>query len=242
MPKNILLLVCMWAFSPDVFASSGIHIDIGESDIEQVGSAFKIMALFTAVSLTPAILLTTTSFLRILIVMSFLRTALGTQGIPPTQAIIALSLFMSIAVMSPVFTETYDKGIKPYLDGKAKIMQSMTDSVIPLKKFMLKHVKEKDVALFYDATHTEKPSSSEEISLKLLIPAFVVSELTTAFEMSVMIFLPFVLIDLLVASVLMGLGMAMLPPMMVAMPIKVAVFVLSDGWNVMASALIRSFA
>jgi flagellar biosynthetic protein FliP len=182
-----------------------------------------------------------TSFTRIVVVLSLLRTALGTATAPPNPVIIALALFLTAFVMGPALQRSYDVGIRPLINNEISVEQAFERSSEPLKVFMQKNVREKDLALFSDLSHEPRPASPEEMSLRILVPAFMISELKRAFEIGFLLFLPFLIIDLVVASVLMSMGMMMLPPVVVSLPFKLIFFVLVDGWSLVAGSLIQSY-
>ncbi|OGR02762.1 MAG: flagellar biosynthetic protein FliP [Deltaproteobacteria bacterium RIFOXYD12_FULL_50_9] len=208
---------------------------------EQVAATIEILLIFTVLSIAPAILLMMTSFTRIIIAFSFLRSALGTQSMPPNQVLIGLSLFLTFFIMTPVLNQMNQNAVKPYLDKKISAEQAMTEGLKPLRAFMFKQTREKDLALFLSFAKQAKPLNREEVATSVLIPAFMISELKTAFQIGFVLFLPFLIIDMVVASVLLSMGMMMLPPVMVSMPFKLLLFVLVDGWNLIAGSLIKSF-
>lgn len=238
----LAFVVVGFLFLPDAFAGDSFHLDIGTDSPEEIGAAFKIVAVLTALSLAPALLLTTTCFVRIMVVLSLLRTALGTQSTPPQQVIIGLSLFLTMAVMWPVGTQFYETGLRPYLDGELPAKEAFTEGIKPVRHFMLRQTREQDLMLFYDVSGVDLPQAPEEVAMHLLVPSFVISELRTAFEMGFMLFIPFLLLDMVVAAITMSLGMVMLPPALISMPIKLMLFVLVDGWNLITGSLVRSFA
>ncbi len=213
----------------------------GNPSADTGATALKIIAFMTLLSLAPAILLAATSFLRIMVVLSFVRTALGVQGTPPTQVLTGLALFMTLAIMAPVGTRIYDNALKPYLDGTIEAPEAYASGSGPLREFMLRQTRETDLRLFYEINRASRPIGPEDVPLHLLVPAFVTSELRTGFEMGFMVLIPFLVVDLVVASILMALGMVMLPPSFVSLPIKVLVFVLVDGWHLLVGSLVRSF-
>jgi flagellar biosynthesis protein FliP len=192
-------------------------------------------------SLAPSILIMMTSFTRIVVVLSLLRTALGTATAPPNAVIVALALFLTAFVMGPALQRGYDVGIRPLMNNEITVEQAFERSSEPLKVFMQKNVREKDLALFSDLSHEPRPATPEEMSLRILVPAFMISELKRAFEIGFLLFLPFLIIDLVVASVLMSMGMMMLPPVVVSLPFKLIFFVLVDGWSLVAGSLIQSY-
>ncbi len=207
---------------------------------QQLAPSLKILAIVTILSLLPAIVLTCTSFVRTVIVLSFVRQGIGTQT-PPSQVIIGLSLFLTLFTMAPVFDEMKSAAYEPYQAGKITETQALEKAVVPLKRFMLRQTREADLQLFYDVTKEPLPATADEVPLRLAVPAFVVSELTTAFQMGVIVLLPFLVVDLAVASLLMSMGMMMVPPTTLSLPIKLLLFVLVDGWSLLAGSLLRSF-
>jgi flagellar biosynthetic protein FliP len=201
----------------------------------------QLIAFITVLSLAPSILVMMTSFTRIVVVLSLLRTALGTATAPPNAVIVALALFLTAFVMGPALQNAYDTGIKPLVNNEISVEQAFERSTVPLKAFMQKNVREKDLALFSDLSREPRPESPEQLSLRILVPAFMISELKRAFEIGFLLFLPFLIIDLVVASVLMSMGMMMLPPVVVSLPFKLIFFVLVDGWSLVAGSLVQSY-
>jgi flagellar biosynthetic protein FliP len=248
--KPLLILVLI-AAAGIVFAQQSQSVPIpninlgigGESDKDQMSTSLKILALMTVLSIAPAILILTTAFTRIVIVLSFVRTALGTQSIPPNQVIIGLSLFLSFFVMGPTYQRINNEAIQPYMAAKDPIsFETAVDRAeAPLRDFMLQNTYEKDLKMFLDMRN-ETVETREDVPILTLIPAFVISELKTAFVIGFYIFLPFVVIDLIVASLLMGMGMMMMPPVVVSLPAKLLVFVLADGWSVLVRALLSGYS
>ncbi len=202
----------------------------------------KILALLTVLSLLPAIVLTMTSFTRLIIVLGFVRQGLGTQQTPPTQVLVGLALFLTCFTMGPVFSTIARDAYEPYAAGTISDMQALDRASAPLRTFMLHQTREADLALFYNAAQAPLPKTEEEVPLRIAAPAFVVSELTTAFQMGVLVLLPFLVIDLAVSSVLMSLGMMMVPPTTISLPIKLLLFVVADGWHLLVGSLLRSFS
>jgi flagellar biosynthetic protein FliP len=192
-------------------------------------------------SLAPSILVMVTSFTRIVVVLSLLRTAIGLQTAPPNSVMISLAIFLTLFIMQPTLQASYDQGIAPLMAGEIEIAEAFEQSAAPLHEFMRFNVRDKDLSLFYDLTAAEVPETVEEIPLHLLVPAFMISELRRAFEIGFLLFLPFVIIDMVVASVLMSMGMMMLPPVTISLPFKLIFFVLVDGWYLVAGSLVRSF-
>lgn len=219
-----------------------ISINIGGSEGEQPGtSALSLLLLITVLSIAPAILVLMTSFTRIVIVLGFVRTSLGTQQMPPNQVLIGLAMFLTLFIMAPTFGQVNEVALQPYLKGEITQNEAFEQAVVPMKKFMFSHTREKDLLLFMNYTQTEKPESYEDIPLTVLIPAYAISELKTAFQMGFMIFIPFLVIDMIVASTLMAMGMMMLPPIMISLPFKLLLFVLVDGWYLIVRSLLLSF-
>lgn len=201
----------------------------------------KVFLLLTAMSFATAALLSLTSFTRIIIVLSFLRQALGAPQLPPNQVLLGLSLFLTAFIMAPTANELNERALAPFLDDKMHYRQAAAVGSEVIKGFLLKHTREDDLKTFYEISGTERPARGDDIPLTIAAPAFMVSELTTAFQMGLYVFIPLVLVDLLVASVLMALGMQMVPPTVVALPLKIGIFLLADGWRLVLSALARSF-
>lgn len=207
----------------------------------QVVPALKMLLLLTVLSIAPGLLISMTSFTRMIIVLSFVRQAMGTQNVPPTQIIVALSLLLTFVVMAPTGQRVYNEALNPYMEERTdeKAMFQSASGII--SEFLLKQTREADIALFYEMSKTERPARVEDISLHLLVPAFMISELRTGFEMGFLLFLPFVLIDLIVATILTAMGMVMLPPTMVSTPMKLLLFVVVDGWSLITRSLVASF-
>jgi flagellar biosynthetic protein FliP len=201
----------------------------------------QLIAFVTVLSLAPSILVMMTSFTRIVVVLSLLRTALGTATAPPNSVIVALALFLTGFVMAPALQRAYDLGLRPLVNNEIGVEEAFDRSSEPLKAFMQKNVREKDLMLFSDLSREPRPAAPEELSLRILVPAFMISELKRAFEIGFLLFLPFLIIDLVVASVLMSMGMMMLPPVVVSLPFKLIFFVLVDGWSLVAGSLIQSY-
>ena len=204
-------------------------------------ATLKIFFVMTVLSLLPALVLSMTGFVRIVIVMSFLRTALGTPQLPPNPVLFGLSLFLTMFVMGNTLDRLHADAVAPYLDDALSASEAADRSEAIIKDFLLPQTRTEDIALFYDLSGTAAPTTIDDIPLRIAVPAFLVSELTTAFTMGLYIFIPLIIIDLLVASVLMSLGMMMVPPAMIALPLKLAVFLLADGWRLIVAALARSF-
>ena len=211
------------------------------SDPTQVATSLKILALLTVLSLAPALMIMVTSFARIVIVLSFLRQAMGTQQMPPNQLLIGLSLFLTFFIMSPVFQQVNANALQPYLNKEMGQEDAFKNGVQPIRKFMLTQTREKDLALFVKLSKEDKPETVEDIGTHVIIPAFIISELKTAFQIGFLIYVPFLVLDMVIASVLMSMGMLMLPPIMISLPFKLMLFVLVDGWYLVVGSLVRSF-
>ncbi len=203
--------------------------------------AVQLVALISVLSLAPSILVMVTSFTRIVVVLSLLRTALGVQQSPPNSVLISLALFLTAFIMSPVLQKSWNDGVKPLMDEQIELNVAFERASKPVHGFMLKYVREKDLGLFLDMSKAEKPENPEDVSFQVLIPAFMISELKTAFQIGFVIFLPFLIIDMVVASVLLSMGMMMLPPIMVSLPFKLLLFVLVDGWYLLVGSMVKSF-
>jgi len=242
----VLLIACflLLVFAAGVFAQNlpSISLQVGQADNpEELSSTVQIILLLTLLTLAPAILILVTSFTRIIIVLSLLRHALSTQQIPPNQVLVGLALFLTFFIMYPVFVEVNDNAIQPYMAQEIDQSAAFANAVAPIRQFMFKHVREKDLGLFMNVANQPRPSYQDEVGTRVLIPAFVISELRIAFQMGFMLFIPFLIIDMVVASILMSMGMMMLPPIMVSLPFKILLFVLVDGWNLLIQSLVASF-
>ena len=219
-----------------------VNVDVGSSNKPQdVAVTLQVMAFLTILSLAPGILIMTTSFVRIVVVIGFLRNALSTQNVPPNQVVIALSLFLTFYIMSPYWSQANENGIQPYMAGQITQEEALKNVVDPIREFMFKQTRESDLALFVNLADDERPETQDDVSTFTLIPAFVISELKTAFQIGFMIYVPFIVIDMIVASTLMSMGMMMLPPVMISLPFKILLFVMVDGWHLLIKSLIVSF-
>jgi flagellar biosynthetic protein FliP len=226
--------------TPFPIPSISIQVDPSK-ERSQLGTGLQILILLTILSLAPSILIMLTSFTRILIVLSFVRRALGTQQEPSNQIIIGLALFITFFTMSPVIDQIYQNSLKPYIDRDINYVQAYNNAINPVRDFMFQHTRKNDLALFAGMEGGAKPETKDDFSTVALIPAFITSELRTAFQMGVIIYLPFLVIDMVVASLLMSMGMIMLPPVMISLPFKILLFVLVDGWNLVVKSLVVSF-
>ncbi|MCP4297668.1 MAG: flagellar type III secretion system pore protein FliP [Proteobacteria bacterium] len=219
------------------------NLQVGQSsDPDQVASSLQIIALLTVLTIAPALLIMTTSFTRIIIVLSFLRNALGTQQSPPNQVLLGFAMFLTIFIMAPHWAKVYDDALKPFFDKKISQEVAIDRASSPIKRFMVQYTREKDLALFVRIAKLKKPKNINEVPVWVVIPAFVISELKTAFQMGFIIYIPFLVIDMVVSSVLMAMGMMMLPPIMISLPLKLMLFVLVDGWYLITSSLVQSFS
>ncbi|MDB5505413.1 MAG: fliP [Devosia sp.] len=225
---------------PRLAFGQDISVDFGD-DTTLTERAVQLVGLLTVLALAPSILVMVTSFTRIVVVLSLLRTAIGLQTAPPNSVMVALALFLTAFVMAPTLQQSYDTGIAPLMAGQIEFAEAFELSAQPVHAFMRANVREKDLQLFVDLTEIEVPDDPAAIPLQVLIPAFMISELRRAFEIGFLLFVPFVIIDMVVASVLMSMGMMMLPPVVISLPFKLIFFVLVDGWYLVAGSLVRSF-
>ncbi|MDF1877123.1 flagellar type III secretion system pore protein FliP [Sulfurimonas sp. SAG-AH-194-L11] len=207
---------------------------------KQLVSSLNVLVVLTLLVLAPSMVLAMTTFTRFVIVFGFLRQAMGTQQVPPTQILIMLAMILTFFVMEPVGTKAYEAGIKPYIAEEIGYEEAYAKTTLPLKNFMIRNTREKDLALFFRIRKMENPQSVADVPLSIVVPAFVISEIKTAFEIGFLIFLPFLVIDMVVASILMSMGMMMLPPVMISLPFKILVFILIDGWSLLIGNLVAS--
>ena len=239
-------LLCM-APSSGWGADTGITTPFFSIGLENSGQSLaptltlQIFLLMTVLSLAPAILIMVTSFTRIVIVLSLLRRALGTMQMPPNQVMIGLSLFLTFFIMAPVWNQINQNALQPYLDKKISNQQALQNAVLPLRDFMFKQTREKDLGLFVDIGKLKRPKNTDDIPTSILIPSFIISEVKTAFQIGLLLYVPFLIIDMVVASVLLSMGMMMLPPVMVSLPFKLMLFVLADGWYLLVGSLVKGF-
>ncbi|OLS03761.1 flagellar type III secretion system pore protein FliP [Tissierella creatinophila] len=241
----IILTLSVLLFSSVSFAAPDLG-DLGiildkDGDRETTVDTLKLFIVITILTLAPSFLILTTCFTRIIVVLSFLRNALGTQQAPPNQLLIGLALFLTFFIMRPVYTEIMNTSVTPFLEEDITRQEAMDRGAKPLKEFMLKETREKDIALFLRASGSENVAEPMDVPITTVIPAFALSELRTAFSMGFLLFIPFLVIDMVVASILMSMGMFMLPPVMISLPFKILLFVLVDGWHVVIKSLIESF-
>jgi flagellar biosynthetic protein FliP len=238
MPRHKLLFAALLLLPATALAQTATF-DMGSGSLS--GRAIQLVAMLTVLSLAPGILMTVTSFTRIVVALSLLRTGLGAQGVPPNPVIISLALFLSFFVMAPTFEKAWDQGFTPYSEGRINEKQAFQRTSEPFRQFMLVHVRNDDLRLFADLSPTPVPASRAQTPLTMLMPAFMISELRRAFEIGFLLLLPFMIIDLAVSAVLMAMGMMMLPPPTIALPMKIIFFVLVDGWAMVCGSLVRSF-
>lgn len=218
-----------------------LSLDLGEGGGDATARIIQLVVLIAVLSLAPSILVMMTSFVRIIVVLSFLRTALGTQQTPPNQVLVSLALFLTMFIMMPTFERAYDEGIEPLIAGQIDEIDAFERSAQPFREFMLAQVREQDLELFVDIGGISIENTGEVMPMRVLIPAFMISELRRAFEIGFLIFVPFLIIDMVVSSILMAMGMMMLPPIIIALPFKIIFFVLVDGWYLIVGSLVRSF-
>lgn len=252
MKKSLILitiLAAMFIISQDVLAQQKTTIPFPKIDL-QVGTAqdgndvsttLQILLLMTVLSLAPSIVIMTTAYLRIIIVFHFLKNALGTQQMPPSQLLAGIALFVTFFIMAPTWNKVNDEAIKPLMDNKIKVTEAYDKGIEPIREFMFKNVREEDLELFVGLSSLERPKNREDLPTYVLIPAFVLSELRTGFIIGFFMFIPFIMVDMIVSSILMSMGMMMMPPMMISLPFKILLFILVDGWNLIIGSLVRSF-
>ena len=221
-----------------------VSISIGNSQLVSNGTisaSLKIMFLLTALSFAPAMILTMTSFTRIAVVLGMTRTALGTASLPPNMVVTGLSMFLTVAIMSPVFHNMYADGIKPYMEGQMNEGEALKKSVAPLKEFLVRHSREKDLALFLEITRAQVPENEHDVPFQVAVPAFVLTELNLAFQIGFLIALPFLVLDMIVSSVLTSMSMITLPPVVISLPLKLMLFVIVDGWHLIIGSLVKTY-
>jgi flagellar biosynthetic protein FliP len=241
-PRLTLGLVAFLIFvlHPGLAGAQDISVNFGDNTT-LTQRAIQLVGLLTVLSLAPSILVMVTSFTRIIVVLSLLRTAIGLQTAPPNGVMVSLALFLTAFIMAPTLQQSYDQGIAPLMAGTIQVNEAFDKSAAPIHKFMMANVRQDDLKLFYDLSAKPAPDDPAAVPLQLLVPAFMISELRRAFEIGFLLFVPFVVIDMVVASVLMSMGMMMLPPVVISLPFKLIFFVLVDGWHLVAGSLVRSF-
>lgn len=253
MKKYLLILILIFAsmvfFANSAYAQKNssiavpnIGIDIKSSDNpEDISVTLQILLLMTVLSLAPSILIMTTAYLRLIIVLHFLKTALGTQQMPPGQLLAGIALFLTFYIMAPTWSKVNEEALQPLLDGEIKVEEAYDKGIKPIREFMLKSVRDEDLALFIGMSQLERPENREDLSTYILVPAYALSELRTGFIMGFFLFIPFVMVDMIISSILLSMGMMMIPPMMISLPFKILLFILVDGWNLVIGSIVRSF-
>ncbi|HNY65723.1 MAG TPA: flagellar type III secretion system pore protein FliP [Deltaproteobacteria bacterium] len=245
--KIILALTLLMAIAADALAAGGVvvpNISLGVKEAtnpDDVVGVIQVIFILTILALAPSILIMVTSFTRTIVVLGFLRQALGTQQMPPMQVITALAIFLTFFIMAPTLDRISEQAITPYKNGTITFSQALTNAEAPLRDFMFKQTRQTDLALFLSIMKHDKPVNKEEVPTRALIPAFMISELKTAFQIGFILFIPFLIVDMVVSSVLLSMGMMMLPPVMISLPFKVMLFVLVDGWNLLVGSLVKGF-
>ncbi|MGB4069726.1 MAG: flagellar type III secretion system pore protein FliP [Nitrospira sp.] len=235
----IMLLVM--PLSEAVAAGPSVSIDFGADGPKQTAVVIQILILLTVLSLAPALFIMVTSFTRIVIVLAFLRQALGTQSVPPNQVLLSLALFLTMFIMAPVGQAVYNNALQPLMAEQISYEEAWKKGIEPVRGFMLRQVREKDLELFIKLSHVPKPDRVEDVPTQAIIPAFILSELRIAFQIGFLIYIPFLIVDMVVASILMSMGMMLLPPVVISLPFKLILFVLADGWYLVVGSMVRSF-
>ncbi|TWB40542.1 flagellar type III secretion system pore protein FliP [Nitrospirillum pindoramense] len=240
-PALAILLTVAVSLLAGVAHAQSLNLDLGSQGGSSTGRIIQLVVLITVLSVAPSILVMMTSFVRIIIVLGFLRSALGTQQVPPNQVMLSLALFLTFFIMAPTFQAAYDAGIKPMIDEQVDELTGLKNAVVPFQDFMLKHTRERDLQLFTDIAKVDKVTTAKDLPIQVVIPAFMISELKRSFEIGFLVFIPFLVIDMVVSSVLQSMGMMMLPPAMISLPFKIIFFVLVDGWYLIVGSLVKSF-
>lgn len=236
----ILFLISNTADAAPLIPNINVGIGTAENP-QEVSSTLQVIALLTIATIVPGILLMTTSFVRIVVIIGFLRNAIATQNVPPNQVILGLAMFLTFYIMAPYWSAANEQGIQPYLNGQISQEEALENTLAPIREFMFRQTREADIALFVNLSDAERPETQEDVSTFVLIPAFMISELKTAFQIGFMIYVPFIVIDMIVATTLMSMGMMMLPPVMISLPFKILLFVMIDGWHLLINSIITSF-
>ncbi|MBI5206477.1 MAG: flagellar type III secretion system pore protein FliP [Candidatus Firestonebacteria bacterium] len=243
-----IVLICIFSFSSNIYAANAISIpklSFGSSspaaNQDDMSLVLQILFLLTILSLAPAILIMVTSFTRIIVSLSFLRHAIGVPQVPPNQILIGLALILTFFIMSPIGTQVNNEALQPYLEKKITQTEAFEKALLPIRKFMFRQTRETDMALMIKLSKTPKPKNFSEIGTLVLIPAFVISELKTAFQIGFMLYIPFLIIDMVVSCILMSMGMVMLPPIMISLPFKLLLFIMADGWHLITQSLVNGF-
>ncbi len=237
-----LLVLATTAFAQDpVIPKLTLNLAAGQAEPKEISTLLEVLFLFTVLTMAPAIMLTMTSFTRIIIVFHFLRQAMGTQQMPPNQIIASLAIFMTMVIMWPVGSQINNLALQPYLEEEIPFDEALKRAQDPIRTFMFKHTREKDLSIFYSISKMERPKNKEEVPLMMLVAAYTISELKTGFTIGFLIYIPFLILDMVVASILLSMGMMMLPPVMVSLPFKILLFILVDGWNLVIGSLVNTF-
>ena len=238
----LMLCLCLGlAHDAACGTNPSVTIDLGQTGPKQTAVVIQILALLTVLSLAPALFIMVTSFTRIVIVLSFLRQALGTQQVPPNQVLISLALFLTLFVMAPVGQTVYGQAVEPLLAEQISYEEAWKKGIQPIRTFMMRQIRDKDLELFIDLSKIPKPETVDQVPIHVVIPAFILSELRVSFQIGFLIYIPFLIVDMVVASILMAMGMMMLPPVMISLPFKLILFVLADGWYLIVGSLVKSF-
>jgi flagellar biosynthesis protein FliP len=237
----LLLPVLAFAAEGPVLPTISLTLGGDQTEPQKVSVLLEILFLLTVLSLAPAIVLTITCFTRIIVVFSFLRHAMGTQQMPPNQVLASLAIFLTVVIMLPVGSRINEEALQPYLSEDIGYMEALQRAEVPVREFLFKHTREKDLSIFFSIAGKERPRTKEDVPTSLLIPAFMISELKTGFQIGFLIYIPFLILDMVVASILLAMGMMMLPPVMISMPFKILLFVMVDGWNLLVGSLVNSF-
>lgn len=239
---TLLLLLHSVVSAQPLIPMPNLNIEVGTAEEPQeIVGTVQLLILLTLLAVVPAVILLMTSFTRVVIVLSFIRSALATQQTPPNQVLIGLALFLTFFIMAPVYRQVSAEAVQPYLEGEISQEEALEIGAAPIREFMYRQTREKDLALFLNIAQAERPQTRDSLELHILIPAFIISELKTAFQMGFLVFIPFLIIDMVVASTLMSMGMFMLPPVMISLPFKLLLFVLADGWHLVVKSLVESF-
>ncbi|MEF2230371.1 MAG: flagellar type III secretion system pore protein FliP [Pseudodesulfovibrio sp.] len=239
-----LAAVCLWslpAWAEPTFPKLTMELAAGQAEPAEVSTTLEILFLLTVLSMAPAIMLTMTSFTRIIIVFHFLRQAMGTQQMPPNQILAGLAILMTLIIMMPVGKAINDTAFQPYMAEEIPFQEMVNRAQKPIREFMFKHTREKDLSIFYAITKEDRPKNKEEVPTMMLVAAYTISELKTGFTIGFLIYIPFLILDMVVASILLAMGMMMLPPVMISLPFKILLFILVDGWNLLIGSLVNTF-
>lgn len=245
----VLMFACVMFISENLIAQQNTSIPFPKIDLEvgtakdggDVSTTLQILLLMTVLSLAPSLVIMTTAYLRIIIVFHFLKNALGTQQMPPSQLLAGIALFVTFFIMAPTWNKVNDQALQPLMENKIKVSEAYDKGIEPIREFMFKNVREDDLELFVGLSNIERPKNRNDLPTYILIPAFVLSELRTGFIIGFFMFIPFIMVDMIVSSILMSMGMMMMPPMMISLPFKILLFILVDGWNLIIGSLVRSF-